>query len=124
MEEPSNGIVYLSVYDRVLLPSTSIPLRASLMARTDYTSDWHFAAIRHNGSVCELRIDDEKWEGVYVGSLGYSATGGVPAYFQLGGNTVPTYLNGSIDEVAVFNSYLSNADINRIYNNNNGLSYS
>ncbi|MFX1384703.1 MAG: LamG domain-containing protein, partial [Promethearchaeota archaeon] len=73
---------------------------------------WYFIACRYRDGVIDVRIDDTWYSNTatWSGATDIDSAAGSP--FTIGASDhIDIYFNGQIDEVAVYNSYLSNADI-------------
>ncbi len=79
--------------------------------------NWHHIAGTYNGSTITCYVDGTAGTGVSdteaVAAAGLVAVGATPSTT---GSTLTGHWDGSIDEVAVWSSYLSAADITAIYN--------
>ena len=75
-------------------------------------TDWHHYAFKYNGSNVQIYLDGEE-----IGSSSFS--GNIPAtawQLHIGKNPWGDTINGSIDEIKLYNKALSSSEIQAIYN--------
>lgn len=93
------------------------------------TSTWYYVMCRKTGSTNGVDTVDFRVNGTTysttVGSANISNVGTSSTAFQIGSRTSGTaeYFDGLIDEVAVWDRYLSDAEYNTLYNSGTGTTY-
>ncbi len=93
------------------------------------TSTWYYVMFRKTGSTNGVDTVDFRVNGTNysttVGSANISNVGTSSTALQIGARTAGTasYFDGLIDEVAIWDRYLSDAEYNTLYNSGTGTTY-
>ncbi len=88
-------------------------------SRTPTTNAWHFIAARYDGANISVRVDAQAWEDLALTTDIIDGT----AAFEIGRQAGVQYLNGRVDELGLWKSALSDAEVDELYNSGAGVTY-